>query len=235
MRVAMPDHDATPPSGRAATWPGDSMPERILDAAAAMFVSKGFAGTSTREIAQTVGIKQASLYYYFPNKRQILENLLYRSLLPTLACAQLLDDLEVGPREKFAILTMFDIHLLFRFRHNIGNLYTLPEVRTEQFAGFAKDKALLASHYARVVRDVEELNPEPREPALVLNIIYAIVESATTARNDLSVELTDSMTPVLVESCLRVMRTPESEIERLVQIGEFHSARLAQEIPQQQG
>ena len=37
--------------------------EQVLHAAAQLFVTKGFAATSTREIADKVGIRQASLYY----------------------------------------------------------------------------------------------------------------------------------------------------------------------------
>ena len=37
--------------------------EQILEVAARLFTSKGYAATSTREIAEAVGIRQASLYY----------------------------------------------------------------------------------------------------------------------------------------------------------------------------
>jgi len=41
-------------------------------AAAAEFASKGFHGASTAEIAQRLGIKQGSLYYYFKSKEEAL-------------------------------------------------------------------------------------------------------------------------------------------------------------------
>jgi AcrR family transcriptional regulator len=44
----------------------------ILDAAIVVFAERGFEGASTREIAETVGIKQGHLYYYFPAKRDLL-------------------------------------------------------------------------------------------------------------------------------------------------------------------
>ena len=43
-----------------------------IRAAAAVFADKGFHGASTRDIAERLGIKQASLYYYFDSKEEAL-------------------------------------------------------------------------------------------------------------------------------------------------------------------
>ncbi len=45
----------------------------ILDAAAAVFAEKGFHGASTKDIADRLGIRQGSLYYYFSSKEDALE------------------------------------------------------------------------------------------------------------------------------------------------------------------
>ena len=45
----------------------------IMDAAARVFASKGFHGATTQDIADVLGIKQASLYYYFASKEEALE------------------------------------------------------------------------------------------------------------------------------------------------------------------
>jgi AcrR family transcriptional regulator len=44
----------------------------VLDVAATVFAEKGYAGASTRDIAERLGIRQASLYYYFPSKEAAL-------------------------------------------------------------------------------------------------------------------------------------------------------------------
>jgi AcrR family transcriptional regulator len=44
----------------------------VLDAAASVFVEKSYAGASTRDIAERLGVRQASLYYYFPSKEAAL-------------------------------------------------------------------------------------------------------------------------------------------------------------------
>ena len=44
----------------------------VLDAAAMCFAEKGYLGASTREIAERLGIRAASLYYYLPSKEAAL-------------------------------------------------------------------------------------------------------------------------------------------------------------------
>ena len=44
----------------------------VIKAAASVFAEKGFHGASTRDIAERMGIKQGSLYYYFRSKEEAL-------------------------------------------------------------------------------------------------------------------------------------------------------------------
>ena len=46
--------------------------EQVLDAAAGLFVEKGFIGTSTRDIAKATGMLPGSLYYHFTSKEDLL-------------------------------------------------------------------------------------------------------------------------------------------------------------------
>lgn len=53
----------------------DSSPstrERILDVALDLFIEKGYDRTSLREIAESLGVTKAALYYHFPSKEDIL-------------------------------------------------------------------------------------------------------------------------------------------------------------------
>ncbi|MDZ8133928.1 MAG: TetR/AcrR family transcriptional regulator [Nostoc sp. DedQUE04] len=45
---------------------------RILQAAQRLFASQGFDGTTTRDLAQTAGIAEGTLFRHFPNKKAIL-------------------------------------------------------------------------------------------------------------------------------------------------------------------
>ena len=44
----------------------------VLDAAATEFADKGYSGASTKDIADRLGIRPASLYYYLPSKEAFL-------------------------------------------------------------------------------------------------------------------------------------------------------------------
>ena len=62
--VALPRRSPGSPRRRA--------PE-IIEAAARVFAERGYHGASTQDIADVLGIRQASLYYYFPSKEVALE------------------------------------------------------------------------------------------------------------------------------------------------------------------
>lgn len=48
----------------------------VLDTARRLFAEKGFAATSLQQIADTLGVTKANVYYYFRTKNAILEALL---------------------------------------------------------------------------------------------------------------------------------------------------------------
>jgi TetR/AcrR family transcriptional regulator, cholesterol catabolism regulator len=60
------------PSTRRAVSQRRRAPE-IIDAAARVFAQRGFHGATTQDIADVLGIRQASLYYYFSSKEAALE------------------------------------------------------------------------------------------------------------------------------------------------------------------
>jgi TetR/AcrR family transcriptional regulator, cholesterol catabolism regulator len=69
--------------GRKATGAAEQPRRRsaaILDAAAQVFADRGFYGASTQDIADVLGIRQASLYYYFPSKEVALEEVCLRGV-----------------------------------------------------------------------------------------------------------------------------------------------------------
>ena len=55
---------------------GSLTKQKILDCAATMFAEKGFTETSTRDLAEAVGLNPASMYYHFPSKNAILEHMM---------------------------------------------------------------------------------------------------------------------------------------------------------------
>ena len=64
--------DGTPVAG--------STLERVLTSAARLFREKGYAGTSTRELAASAGLQSASLYHHIGTKEDLLHRLSVRTL-----------------------------------------------------------------------------------------------------------------------------------------------------------
>jgi len=60
--------------------------QRILDAGRELFVERGYAGTSVRDIADRLGMTKGSLYYHFTAK----EELLYALMTPMMEAVDLL-------------------------------------------------------------------------------------------------------------------------------------------------
>lgn len=63
---------ATLPTTRRGASQRRRAPE-IIEAAALVFAERGFHGATTQDIADVLGIRQASLYYYFSSKEAALE------------------------------------------------------------------------------------------------------------------------------------------------------------------
>jgi AcrR family transcriptional regulator len=84
-------------------------------AAAAVFAEKGFHGASTTDIAERIGIKQGSLYYYFDSKEEALEEVCLYGLQ---SYVENMDEI-AGSNEPFAaqLLAVVTNHL-GRYREN---------------------------------------------------------------------------------------------------------------------
>jgi AcrR family transcriptional regulator len=62
---------------------GSSTRQRILQVSLSLMSQKGVDGTSMRDLASAAGLNVASLYHYFPSKRELLEAVLVeRGYLP---------------------------------------------------------------------------------------------------------------------------------------------------------
>lgn len=137
--------------------PGASTREEILDAAAESFTSKGFTNTSTRSIAQAVGIRQSSLYHHFGTKDEILEELLAGTVSSSLSFARYVAAVPVDVNlagSRLHALTLYDGTQLCSSPWNLGVLYHLPEVRHLRFKAFLSDRQELRNLYRELGLDL---------------------------------------------------------------------------------
>ncbi|MET9199490.1 helix-turn-helix domain-containing protein [Gordonia sp. NPDC003585] len=158
---------------------GETAREEILDAAAELFTSRGYTGTSTRMIADAVGIRQASMYHYFATKDDILAALLETTVLTPLDHARRLLTEERPALERLLDLARYDVTQLASSRWNLGALYLLPEVRDERFTEFRAARRELADIYARLATEALGTASDKR------NLLpFRLVESVIMMRGD---------------------------------------------------
>lgn len=175
------------PRSQQPSRPGATARDEILDAAAELFTTQGFANTSTRSIADAVGIRQSSLYHHFKTKDDILEDLLEGTVLGGLAFARavaaLLPHAEGTPGSRLHAVALYDGTQLCSSRWNLGILYHLPEARGGRFARFLADRQELRNLYAELGTALSASGPAAASgnPG---DLTFRLVESLVNLRAD---------------------------------------------------
>lgn len=84
------------PAQTSALTKGQRTAAKILDVAEGLFAERGFAGTSLRQIAEGVGIREPGLYNHFAGKQELYEEVLKRALAPLTAAVSVRLDEATG-------------------------------------------------------------------------------------------------------------------------------------------
>jgi AcrR family transcriptional regulator len=85
--------------------------DEIQRAAAGLFFAKGYEATTVREIADELGIKSASIYYHYPDKEQILFEVVRDVLERSYAGITAVLDDEREPHRRLAALVVHHVAL----------------------------------------------------------------------------------------------------------------------------
>lgn len=187
--------------------------EQILDASARLFTSCGFAATSTREIADVVGIRQASLYYHFAGKPGILAELLEMTVRPTLDSLDELAQIETDEARLYS-LALRDAHVLAELMHNIGILPTHPDVaKTPECQEYETARQQLRQAYAAlgiscasdaVIGTVDK----SQLGAMIIQQVEGVIRDRVGGHVVTDVEL-----HAVAATCLRICGVPQDKIE----------------------
>lgn len=195
--------------------PGATPREEILDAAAELFTTRGYAATSTRSIAEAVGIRQASMYYHFARKEDLLHELLGQTVTPSLEHADDLIARCLPADEALYRLAHFDCALLLAGRWNLGSLYLVPEVRTPEFATFWEARDRLRDRYAGWVAQAAPGGRPVAETAVVRDLVLGLVESVISLRSLAPEQDPSTIAPAVAAGCLLLAGVPRARIDEL--------------------
>jgi AcrR family transcriptional regulator len=206
--------------------PDLSPADQILDAAARLFVQRGYTATSTRAIADEVGIRQASLYYHFPSKERLLDVLLLRTVEPSMTMAATLAELDAPAEVRLFALISYDVGQLVRAPHNVGTLYLLPEVRAGGFERFQDERMSLQNVYASLIAQVLTADgpgapsgTRAHEGKYLTEVVFALVESVIAIRADHPDDEPAVLVEVVASSCLHVLGFDAAAVAAITSAG----------------
>ena len=146
----------------------------IMEAAARVFAERGYHGASTQDIADLLGIRQASLYYYFPSKEVALEHVCMQGVAGFFETEQAIATGPGTPREKLAGLIRAHIAPLLDRSHFVRVFLTqrqfLPNPSRRRIGKFSRAiEALFEQVIRQGIRSGEfRADTDPRLSALAI-------------------------------------------------------------------
>ena len=155
--------------------------ERILLESAELFAHQGYTGTTTREIADAVGIRQPSLFHHFSSKGAIAEALLEWDLGRALPRVKSISRSALPAAVRLYRYLVSDVRHLASAPYNLGGVYTEEVIGRAEFAPWAALRDELHEEVERVVRDgVAAGEFVDVDPAFVREAIAGILVRALT-------------------------------------------------------
>lgn len=127
--------------------------ERILKEAALLFTRRGFHGTSTRDIAAAVGIRQQSLFHHFEHKQAILADLLDHDLDPTISRLRRLRKRDVSPAAQLYAHLVLDVEAILASPFDSRGIYNDDVLGEPGFEVQHKKRSRLHALITQLVAD----------------------------------------------------------------------------------
>lgn len=199
-RVGRPRAEQRPDSGLSAR-------DELLAAAAELFTEYGYAATTTRVVAESAGMRQATMYHYFGGKEDLLAELLESTVTPSLDLARkLLADGARPADERLWELCRSDVELLCGGPHNLGALYLLPEVRGERFAGFRRVRAELKDAYGQLLAATGPGGAlDESELVLRTDLVFGLIEGVILVHRSDPERAVEAFAAATADAALRIV------------------------------
>ena len=126
--------------------------ERILHEAAELFAVRGYGATSTRDIAEAVGVRQPSLFHHFANRAAILTELLDRSLEDAVPVARRAARGSGPASRRLFDYLVADFTMVLTSPWNLSGVYSDEVLRDPEFAVQAKQIGELDAAIRAMIR-----------------------------------------------------------------------------------
>jgi AcrR family transcriptional regulator len=123
------------------TRPRGDTKERILVEASRLFAERGYHGTSTRDIADLIGVRQPSIYKHFATKHLILAQLLDADLVPAQGRIRAALGLPGPAAPRLHAYLRVDVAAIVSLPYDVRGLYNDDVLRSPELAEQAKRRA----------------------------------------------------------------------------------------------
>jgi AcrR family transcriptional regulator len=150
--------------------------EQILTAASNLFAVHGYYGTTTREIALAVGVRQPSLFHHFDSKAAIMEALLEHDLARSVPARE-----RIARSDRPAAVRLYrylfdEVNHVSSSPYNLAGVYT-DEVRSSpEFEPWHRRRRRLHRAIERILRDgVDSGEFIDLQPTFVREVILGIL------------------------------------------------------------
>jgi AcrR family transcriptional regulator len=180
--------------------------ERILRESSLLFAERGYRATTTRQIAERVGIQQPSLFHHFASKAAIAGELLawdFDHILPI--AQQLAGQSERAPIRLYAYL-LYDIDHLMNAPYNLAGIFTEDVMSDPVFGEWADKRSQLHSCVAQIIAaGVASGDLVPVVPRLVTEAVLGVLVGVLTFHSGgrkVEPELGDEIASMLVRGLL---------------------------------
>jgi AcrR family transcriptional regulator len=127
--------------------------ERILQESSNLFAKQGYRATTTREIAQAVGIRQPSLFHHFPSKSAIAEALLGWDIDQALPYVEGLAKAEGSAGVRLYHYLRHDLAHLANSPYNLAGLYGDEVLGDPSFVRWVRKRERLHGAVERIIED----------------------------------------------------------------------------------
>jgi AcrR family transcriptional regulator len=125
--------------------------ERILAAASRLFAERGYDGTSTRQIADAVGIRQPSLFHHFASKQAIMEELLELTYAAPADEAERLAAEPGAAADRLGAYVRWDVGYTLSLPYDLSAAVAGDVLEQPAFARFRADRDRLHAARRRII------------------------------------------------------------------------------------
>ena len=198
----------------------------ILTVASNLFAVHGYYGTTTREIAEAVGIRQPSLFHHFSSKAAIMEALLEHDLAHSVPARERIARSDAPASIRLYRYLFDEVTHIAGSRYNLAGVYTEEVRASPEFEPWHRRRRRLHRAIERILADGQDSGEFIEfEPYLIREALLGILGRTLTRYSGGQREFQPSLADEIASFSLRAVLADSSRLPEVAASGaDFHPA-----------